>query len=233
MTQNQDSMKTLPLFRGDYSNKEDPAEWFALFRLATSSLTDSEKVTRFECQLYPGGLAEEWFTELDAAEKASLADIKNAFIRRWPMMRRPKWSRAQQRERVKDQVLKTEDIGRWVEDGQTSDYGQNLWAERVVKLALSMGDANGFLIDDALHQIPNLLKDHLTCEYDSWEEFLEAVRNVPTNKLRRAQEELIRERTRDAAVKRWIKLSQGMSRDLREEFFQRDFYSLERLSRDV
>ncbi|KAI6032296.1 hypothetical protein BKA83DRAFT_4558701 [Pisolithus microcarpus] len=34
-------------------------------------------------------------------------------------------------------------------------------------------------------------------------------------------------------LKRWIKLCQGMSRDLREEFFQRDFYSLERLSRDV
>ncbi|KAI6010035.1 hypothetical protein BKA83DRAFT_4483841 [Pisolithus microcarpus] len=35
------------------------------------------------------------------------------------------------------------------------------------------------------------------------------------------------------SLKRWIKLCLGMSRDLREEFFQRGFYSLERLSRDV
>ncbi|KAI6036185.1 hypothetical protein PISMIDRAFT_12193 [Pisolithus microcarpus 441] len=173
MAYNQDKTKTLPLFHGDYSNNEDPAE----------CLTDTEKVTCFECQLYPGGLAEEWFVDLDAAEKASLADIKNAF-----------------RERIKDQMLKVEEIGKWTEDGQTGDYGQNLWAERVVKLALSMGDANGFLIDDVLHQIPDLLKDHLTCEYDTWEELLEAIQSVPANKLRRGQEELMKERTRDAAV---------------------------------
>ncbi|KIK21566.1 hypothetical protein PISMIDRAFT_103871, partial [Pisolithus microcarpus 441] len=200
MAYNQDETKTLPLFRGDYSNNEDPTEWFALFRLAMSSLMDTEKVTRFECQLYPGGLVEEWFIDLDAAEKASLADIKNAFVRRWPMMRRPKWSRTQQRERIKDQMLKVEEIGKWTEDGQMGDYSQNLWVERVIKLVLSMGDANGFLIDDTLHQIPDLLKDHLTCEYDTWEEFLEAIRSVPANKLQRGQEELTKERTRDAAV---------------------------------
>ncbi|KAI5984749.1 hypothetical protein EDD15DRAFT_2374870 [Pisolithus albus] len=200
MTHNRDNTKMLPLFRGDYSNKEDPAEWFALFRLATTSLTEKEKVTRFKCQLYPGGLAEEWFTDLDSSEKMNLADIKNAFGQRWPARRRPKWSRAQQRERIKDQVLRTEDIGRWIEEEQASDYGQNLWAERVVKLALSMGDANGFLIDDVLYQVPDLLKDHLTCEYNNWEEFLEAVRGIPANKLRRGQEELTKERTRDATM---------------------------------
>ncbi|KIK29659.1 hypothetical protein PISMIDRAFT_21326 [Pisolithus microcarpus 441] len=129
MAHNQDNTKMLPLFQGDYSNKEDPVEWFALFRLAMTKLSDTEKVTCFECQLYPGGLAEEWFTDLDLAEKMSLTDIKNAFIWRWPMMRKPKWSRAQQRERIKDQVLKTEEVGRWIEEEQASDYGQNLWAE--------------------------------------------------------------------------------------------------------
>ena len=34
-----------------------------------------------------------------------------------------------------------------------------------------MGDTAGFLIDTAVDSIPNLLKDHLTCQYDAWEEF--------------------------------------------------------------
>ncbi|KAI6106032.1 hypothetical protein EV401DRAFT_2078380 [Pisolithus croceorrhizus] len=165
-----------------------------------TSLTEKEKVTHFECQLYPGGLAEEWFTDLDSSKKTSLTDVKNAFCQRWPMMRRPKWSRAQQRERIKDQALKTEDIGRWIEEERASDYRQNLWAEQVIKLALSMGDANSFLINDVLHQVPNLLKDHLTCKYNNWEEFLEAIQGVATNKLWCGQEELTKEHTRDAAM---------------------------------
>ena len=48
-------------------------------------------------------------------------------------------------------------------DKRKADYGQNLWATEVAKMAINMGDRKGFLIEYVLEDIPNILKDHLTC----------------------------------------------------------------------
>jgi len=133
--------KMIPLFHGDYSDKEEPAHWFAQFQLALpESWPKVAKVQRFHMQLAPGGYANEWFDALTASEHASVAAIRTAFLRQWPPTKRAKWSKVQQKEQIRDQGLKEEEIGKRV-----GDYGQNVWAERVMKLALSMGDADSTL----------------------------------------------------------------------------------------
>ena len=66
---------------------------------------------------------------------------------------------------IKELVLKEEDIGKWTtpSDKQKADYGQNIWANEVKKAAISIGDMQGLLIECTLNNIPNILKDHLTC----------------------------------------------------------------------
>ncbi|KAF8833589.1 hypothetical protein BDN67DRAFT_1017374 [Paxillus ammoniavirescens] len=131
----------------------------------------------------PGSYADEWFDDLGTMETASMAALRLAFFKRWPPMKKPKWSRAQQKERIRGQTLREEDIGAWIAEGRVEDYGQNVWATKVMRLALSMGDIGGALIEYALEGVPTLLKEHLTCEYDTWEDFLEAIRTVPREKL--------------------------------------------------
>ena len=80
------------------------------------------------------------------------------------------------------------------------DYGQNVWAERVMKLALSMGDADGTLIEYAIETAPPILHNHLEEGYDSWEEFIQAVCSIPAAKLQRSREDLEKECTRDSAI---------------------------------
>ena len=69
-----------------------------------------------------------------------------------------------------------------------------------MKLVLSMGDADGALIECAVKTAPTILCDHLEEGYDPWEEFVQAVQNVPAAKLRRSREDLEKECTRDSAI---------------------------------
>ncbi|KIM56849.1 hypothetical protein SCLCIDRAFT_17106 [Scleroderma citrinum Foug A] len=183
--------KMLPLFHGDYSDKEEPAHWFAQFQLALPDLwPEATKVQWFRMQLAPRGYTDEWFDALTTSECASVAAIRT----------RARWSKVQQKERVRDQSLKEEEIGKWIQEGRVGDYGQNVWAERVMKLALSMGDADGTLIEYAIKMAPPILRNHLEEGYDSWEEFIQAVRNIPAVKLRHSREDLEKERTQDSAI---------------------------------
>ncbi|KAI9569554.1 hypothetical protein HD554DRAFT_2037942 [Boletus coccyginus] len=108
--------------------------------------------------------ASDWFDNLTNVETADLTTLQQAFNTRWPPPKRPKFS---------EQVLKEENIGKWItpSDKRKTDYGQNIWANEVMKVAVMMGDTAGFLINCVVDSIPHLLKDHLTCRYNTWDEF--------------------------------------------------------------
>jgi len=58
------------------------------------------------------------------------------------------------------------------------------WAVNVSRLALGMGDVEGAMIEYVLEGILDLLKDHLKCVYNMWDEFVEDVQDVPNIKLK-------------------------------------------------
>ena len=171
--------KTLPLFHGDYSNDEEPAYWFMQFQLVLlDTWSESAKIQRFQLQLVPRGYADEWFNALFISDWSSLAAIRAAFLKCWPPMKCAKWSKLQQKERVREQGLKEKEIGKWVQEGHMGDYGQNVWADQVMRLALSMGDMDRALIEYTIKTTPAVLKDHLDDGYDSWEEFIVLILGV-------------------------------------------------------
>jgi len=195
--------RPLPLFHGDYRENEEPSTWFAQFQLSLpDNYSDLRRIQRFAMQLAPGYMADQWFNGLPPSSITSFLDLRAAFQQRWPPPKPPAYSRAQQKERIMAQVLKEEDIGIWTADGATGNYGHVVWAHKVMRLALGMGDVAGFLIESALENVPNMLKDHLTCDYSTWQEFVDDVENVPAVKLKRAREELDKERLRDADIAR-------------------------------
>ncbi|KIJ10422.1 hypothetical protein PAXINDRAFT_157639 [Paxillus involutus ATCC 200175] len=198
-----ETTKTIALFRGDYSDKEEPVDWFALFQLTLpKSWTEDQMVRRFGQYMAPNSLAEEWFDGLSSLDMYDMTTLRKAFRERWPPRKRPQWSRAQQRERVKGLTLKDEDIGAWIQKpgDRTGDYGQNIWAEQVMRLAQSMGDIQGALIEHAIEGAPRLLRDQLTAGYDSWDSFLEAVRGIRKETLDVEQRRLEENKARDNAV---------------------------------
>lgn len=198
------SIEPVPLFYGDYGDNEEPSAWFAQFQLSLpTAWTDTQCVRRFAMQLTPGQMADQWFQSLDSRHTTTFAALKTAFLKRWPPPKPPKLSRAQQRERVAAHVLKKSDIGVLMPDG---NFAHVVWAIKVSQLALGMGDLKGDLIEDALEGIPDLLKDHLTGTYSTWDQFIEDVRRVPSIKLQRSREksEIVNRRDADIAqLKAW------------------------------
>ncbi|KAI6046569.1 hypothetical protein EDC04DRAFT_2994991 [Pisolithus marmoratus] len=181
--------KAVPLFRGDYANKEEPSDWFTEFQLSLpTTWTEAMKVDRFGLQLAAGSYADEWFTDLPSSDKADMASLKAAFLKRWPANKRLKWTKAQQRERIRALTLDEEDVGKWIETEGGGDYGHVIWATKVMRLALSMGDTEGKLIEYAVEEAPTALRNELEEEYENWNEFVEAVRKVKVKKLLRSKE---------------------------------------------
>jgi hypothetical protein len=65
------------------------------------------------------------------------------------------------------QVLKEEDIGAWLPGEPTGNYRHVIWANKVMRIAMGMGNNTGLLVKYALEGIPNILKDHMMCSYPS------------------------------------------------------------------
>ena len=164
--------------------------------------TDNERVTHFSNHIVPNSYASNWLDTLTRNDLATLASIRAAFNTRWPPPKRPKFSWEEQMERIREQILREENIGKWImpTNKWKADYGQNIWANEVAKAAITMGDMTGFLIDCAVKGIPNLLKDHLLCRYNTWEEFKGDIRSITPHKIKQGKETLKHERTRDAEI---------------------------------
>ncbi|KAG2739342.1 hypothetical protein P692DRAFT_20756633 [Suillus brevipes Sb2] len=195
-----DNPRAIPLFHGDYREKEEPTLWFAQFQLSLpDSYTEIQRIRRFKMQLAPGSMADQWFYDISLTCH-SFSQLQAEFLTRWPPPKPPQYSRAQQKERIMAQVLKEEDIGVWLAGEPTGNYGHVIWANKVMRIAMGMGDSTGSLVEYALEGIPNVLKDHMTCSYASWQEFLQDIESVPAIKLKRAKEDLSMNRTRDTDI---------------------------------
>ena len=96
--------------------------------------------------------------------------------------------------------MKEADVGEWCQRDDGGDFAHIIWAEDVAKLAISMGNTNGTLIDHVLDGTPRLLRKHLADEFDSWEEFEEAVRAVPPEQLKEEWQRRDDDKARDQAI---------------------------------
>jgi len=189
-----DIVKSVPLFYGDYGENENPSVWFAQFELSLPiSWTDAQRIQWFGMQLTPGEIAEEWYHNLTSHHLSSFSNLKLEFFKCWPPPKRPKLTQAQQKECIMAQVLKEDEVGVWTQEGRMGNYTHVTWAVNTLRLALGMGDVDGAMIEYALEGILDLLKDHLKCIYNSWDEFVEDIQDVPNIKLKRGHENLDKE----------------------------------------
>lgn len=99
-----------------------------------------DKINCFELQCAAASPAEEWFTNLPAADKLSWTTFLVAFKLRWPLPVHAKLTVAQKKECLKTMVLKEEDIGVMIEKDRGRDWGHMKWAKQVAQMALGFGD---------------------------------------------------------------------------------------------
>ena len=91
------------------------------------------------------------------------------------------------------------DISKWQQTENGGDFMHNLWAKNIVKLATRVGDPDGALIDFVIDNTPRPLREYLQDEYNSWEEFAQAIQAIPVDRLladrKRREEDNQRDKT--------------------------------------
>ena len=119
------TLATLLLLWGDVRDEIEPAGWFRLFELATPvSWSDTEKIERFQMQLYPGSFAQTWFDSLSLTTATSMAVLRAALHARWPIRKKTctRIPRAQQQQQLRGLALHESDIGKLWEMDWGCDY---------------------------------------------------------------------------------------------------------------
>ena len=185
-----------PFFSGDESDLEKPGSWLKrLERNWTPTTTDAQKVLDFSTSLDADSIAETWWDKLDAANKATWADVKAAFKLEWPPGRTQDVSASTKRDIMMSHRVTEEDLGKMEGEGRRKDYTHTIWADKVELLWKQLDDRNGLLIPEVRSNLPQSLTDCLPEMADMHRDFkifLQAVRDVPVEKVLRRTAELRR-----------------------------------------
>lgn len=200
--------KNLPdFFVGEYSKNEKPEYWLRnLERSWESSTKDEEKIRQFELSLAPGREAETWFDDLSQADKADWKALKKAFQKRWPLEKVKAESKEMMMAKLREMQLEAGDVGKLVEKDGEEEYAHVMWARKLKRMAIRIGDDNGLLIASVRERLPPAVRALMPAgSEDSWEKFTEGLVEISVERVKERIEE---ERRNDMLVARVDHLTQ-------------------------
>jgi len=103
-------------------------------------MSEERKVTAFSNRLKSGNTAEEWFDDLEDAEKGSWVKVKGAFAKRWPKKTASSRSAHDKSNRLKAHILQENKLGVWQEEDGHDELSHVLWADKALTLANDVPD---------------------------------------------------------------------------------------------
>lgn len=172
-------------FYGNGRAGENPQDFIKKFESKDlkDTMSEDQKMTAFSNRLKSGNTAEEWYKDLLPGDKVDWLAVKKAFATRWPKKKSSSRSAHDKSNRLKDRVLKPEELGVWIEEDGRDELSHVLWADKALMLANDVPDPAGLLIPEVRHRLPVVLRECLALEYTTWEEFLKAVKAVSKTSL--------------------------------------------------
>jgi hypothetical protein len=185
-----------PFFSGDPDDDkaERPGSWLKrLERTWKSTTSDADKIHDFETSLDADSIAEVWWNKLDVTKKGTWNDVKTAFRTEWPPANIIEISSTAKRATMMSYKLLEEDIGKMEGEGRKRNYTHTIWADKVEPLWKQLEDKNGLLIPEIRANLPQSVIDCIPDVKDintDFAIFLQAVRDIPVDKMVRRTEEL-------------------------------------------
>ena len=127
--------------------------------------TEKLKINCLKNNIAFGSGADEWFTNLDAAEKDTYDHLVAAFETQWPLTAAPKTSKTERIQALKDWVLKPEELGKKVEGpGGAQVWSHVKWATGLASRVHDAEDTTGFLLNDVYKGLPRPIRDLIHTE---------------------------------------------------------------------
>ena len=122
------------LFHGDKED-ENPEDFFRAFRCMGTNADDVKK-QQFKYFLQADSAADEWFDDLQLADKKDWNAIESAFNQRWPRKKAAKKTTEEYEEEITGLRLKMEDLGKKEKTAGREVYSDShiAWADKMTTI---------------------------------------------------------------------------------------------------
>jgi hypothetical protein len=192
-------------FHGD-KDDENPEDFLRSFFRRMGSSDDKAKVQQFPNFLQADSVADEWYDELTAAEKADWTAVLTSFRTRWPRKKAVKKTTEEYEEEIMGLHLKTADLGQKEKVAGRDVYVHIAWADRMAVIIKGAKlESTTTYIGQVRKELPKLLREKIGAGHADWKAFLKAIRDVDVDYIRDGMEIWKKEREKQEAVDNRIK----------------------------
>jgi hypothetical protein len=197
---------TVEPFWGDGREGENAQDFMRAFLRDTRGDDDKTKLESFENYLHASSPADEWLEDLDRADKATWAKLKEAFIKKWPKVKQAKKTQAEREDELLELRLKEEDLGKKTEVGGLDVWTHINWADKALRLAVAANvETSTTYINQVRKQLPDLIKQKVGSTHADWEAFTKAIREVDLEHIKDGAERLRKAAEEKSELRRRIR----------------------------
>jgi hypothetical protein len=208
-------------FHGDKED-ENPEDFLRSFFRRMGTASDDVRKQQFKYFLQADSVADEWFEELQLADKASWKTIEDAFNMRWPRKKAAKKTTEEYEDEITGLHLKTEELGKKERTAGREVYSHIAWADKMATVVKGAKiETTTTYIGQVRKELPKPLKEKIGAGHADWTAFLQAVHDVDVDYIRDAvdlwKKEQIEQETLRKRVQQLEKLTASPTAPLRQQ----------------
>jgi hypothetical protein len=175
-------------FHGDRED-ENPEDFLRSFYRRMGTGNEAAMKQQFQNFLQADSAADEWFDELQEADKKDWNAIEAAFHKRWPRKKAAKKTTVEYEEEITGLKLKIEDMGKKEKIAGREVYSHIAWAD---KMAITVRGAKlegtTTYIGHVRKDLPKMVREKVGAVHADWTAFLQAVRDVEVDHIKEGVE---------------------------------------------
>jgi hypothetical protein len=188
-------------FHGDKED-ENPEDFLRAFFRRMGSANDEAKKNQFKYFLQADSAADEWFEDLQPADKDDWKAIEDAFNKRWPRKKAAKKTIEEYEDEITGTKLKMEDLAKKEKTAGREVYSHIVWADKMATVVKGAKlETSTTYIGHVRKELPKLLREKIGAGHTDWTAFLKAVRDVDIDHIRDGVDIWKREQEEQNALK--------------------------------
>jgi hypothetical protein len=171
-------------FHGDKED-ENPEDFLRSFFRRMGTANNDVRKQQFRYFLQADSAADEWYEELQPADKKDWDAIEAAFNKRWPRQKAAKKTTEEYEEEITGLRLKMEDLGKKEKTAGREVYSHIVWADKMATIVKGAKiETTTTYIGHVRKELPKLMREKVGGGHTDWTAFLQAVRDVDVDHIR-------------------------------------------------
>jgi hypothetical protein len=149
------------------------------------TVSDDVKKQQFPNFLEPDSVADEWFDELDQADKKDWNAIEASFHKRWPKKKAVKKTVEEYEQEITGLRLKMENVGKKETVAGKEIYSHIAWADDMAVIVRGAKlETTTTFIGHVRKELPKLIREKVGTGHADWAAFLQAIRDIDLDYIR-------------------------------------------------